>query len=629
VSERLLDAIRSPKDLAKLSVEDLGRLAAEVRALITATVSERGGHLASNLGVVDLVIALHRAFDFSRDNLVFDVGHQCYAHKILTGRREGFAGLRTAGGVSGFPSPAESPAYDRFRSGHAGASISTALGLALAAKAMGSGARTVALIGDGALSSGLALEALNHAGDVGADLLVVLNDNHMAISPTVGALSRYLTAVRATPAYDSLKGEVRDILERVPLGREITRAIHTFKESLKEAVIPDHALEHFGFRCFGPVDGHSIGDLLDVLRELAPLKGPRLLHVHTRKGYGFGPASEKPEDWHSAGPFAEKNGEIVTGDDSSSAPKWTDAAVDSLLDAAEADRKIVAITAAMPEGTGLLRFAHRFPDRFYDVGICEQHAVALAAGLARGGLRPVVCIYSTFLQRSYDQLFQEVGLQGLPVLLLVDRAGLVGADGPTHHGLYDVAYMRHLPGLVLAAPADRGELRGMVRAALAAGGPWAIRYPRDRVPEKDYSAAPVEVGRAAILREGRAGAILAYGALAGEAIQAADRLAEEGIRVTVASARFARPLDAALVASLLESQPFVLTLEDHTLPGGFGSAVLEAAEARGLDGRKIHRLAVAAEVVEPDTRRAQLQAAGLTAERIAERIRTLAAKSEG
>ena len=623
MSDRLLNNIRSPRDLHGLSSAELRRLGQEIRAVVTETVAARGGHLASNLGVVDLTIALHRTFDFSRDHLVLDVGHQCYAHKILTGRLAGFAGLRTAGGVSGFPNPAESP-YDLFQTGHAGTSISTALGLALAEQRAGSDVQTVAVVGDGAMATGLALEGLNHAGDIEANLLVILNDNQMAISPTVGALARYLTAVRTTPAYDNLKQEVREMLDRIPLGGPISQAIHRFKDAMKDAMVPDHALEHFGFRCFGPVDGHNIDALLEAIEEMKGLEGPRLLHIHTQKGYGFAPAAEKPEAWHSAKPFTEQNGEVVVQPEAAETTTWTDAAMDELIERASRDERIVAITAAMPEGTGLVRFAHRFADRFFDVGICEQHAVALAAGLARGGLRPVVGIYSTFLQRAYDQLFHEVALQGLPVVFLVDRAGLVGEDGPTHHGLYDVAYFRHLPAFTLAAPADRAELAGMLRLALAAEGPWAIRYPRDRTPAESLSEQEVEVGRAAILREGDDGAILAYGAVAKVAVEAADRLAGDGTRVTVVSARFAKPIDSECVASLLDAQPWVLTLEDHTAPGGFGSAALEAAEALGLDAKKIHLAAVPDAFVAHDTRAVQLEAAGLTAGRIVERVRTLA-----
>ena len=623
MSDQLLNNIRSPKDLHGLSTAELRRLGQEIRAVVTETVAARGGHLASNLGIVDLTIALHRTFDFSRDHLVLDVGHQCYAHKILTGRLAGFAGLRTADGVSGFPNPAESP-YDLFQTGHAGTSISTALGLALAEQQAGSDVQTVAVVGDGAMATGLALEGLNHAGDIEANLLVILNDNQMAISPTVGALARYLTAVRTTPAYDNLKQEVREMLDRMPFGAPVSQAIHRFKDAMKDAMVPDHALEHFGFRCFGPVDGHNIDALLEAIEEMKGLEGPRLLHVHTQKGYGFAPAAEKPEAWHSAKPFTEQNGEVVVQPEAAETPTWTDAAVDELIERAGRDERIVAITAAMPEGTGLVRFAHRFADRFFDVGICEQHAVALAAGLARGGLRPVVGIYSTFLQRAYDQLFHEVALQGLPVVFLVDRAGLVGEDGPTHHGLYDVAYFRHLPAFTLAAPADRAELAGMLRLALTAEGPWAIRYPRDRTPAEALSEQEVEVGRAAILREGDAGAILAYGAVAQVALEAADRLAGDGTRVAVVSARFAKPIDSECVASLLDAQPWVLTLEDHTAPGGFGSAALEAAEALGLDAKKIHLAAVPDALVAHDTRAAQLEAAGLTAERIVERVRTLA-----
>jgi len=411
VADRLLDTINSPQDLRRLSVADLERLAQEIRALVTTTVAEHGGHLASNLGVVDLTLALHRVFDFSRDHLVWDVGHQCYAHKILTGRREEFKHLRTPGGVSGFPAPAESP-YDLFRTGHAGGSIGTALGLALAEQAGASDARTVAIIGDGALSSGLALESLNHAGDTGADLLLILNDNHMAISPTVGGLARYLTRMRTAPIYDNLKQEVREVLDSLPLGESMTRAIHVLKDALKEAVVPEHVFERFGFRCFGPVDGHDMESLLEAMEEMRRLDGPRLLHVHTKKGYGFAPAAEKPENWHSAQPFSEQNGQLITEPESLEANTWTHAAVDELIAMATGDKRLVAITAAMPEGTGLARFAQRFPDRFFDVGICESHAVALAAGLAKGGLRPVVAIYSTFLQRAYDQLFHEVARVG-------------------------------------------------------------------------------------------------------------------------------------------------------------------------------------------------------------------------
>ena len=619
----LLNEINSPADLRRFGPTDLEQLAREIRALITQTVAARGGHLASNLGVVDLTLALHRIFDFSRDHLVWDVGHQCYAHKILTGRREGFEKLRTAGGLSGFPHPAESP-YDLFRTGHAGASISTALGLALAERSAASGLRTVAVIGDGALGAGLALEGLNHAGYVGANLLVILNDNQMAISPTVGALARYLTRMRTRPAYDNLKQEVHDALERLPMGDSLARAIHTFKDAIKEAVVPDHVFERFGFRCFGPVDGHDIATLMETLEEMKRLEGPRLLHVNTRKGCGFAPAAEKPDEWHSARPFTQQNGQIVSDDESIEPSTWTYAAVSSLIGLGQTDERIVAITAAMPEGTGLLRFAHRFPGRFYDVGICEQHAVALAAGLAKGGLRPVVGIYSTFLQRGYDQLFHEVALQNLPVVILVDRAGLVGADGPTHNGLYDIAYVRHLPGFTVASPADKRELDGMLKLALQAGGPWAIRYPRDRAPEANFSDEPVALGRAAVLRRGKQGAILALGATVAPSLDAAEKLAGRGIAISVASARFVKPLDAECLAWLLAEHPWLMVLEDHTAPGGFGSAVLETAEERGLDSRRIHRVAVADRFIEQAGRGAQLAAAGLTAETIAQRAGKLA-----
>jgi 1-deoxy-D-xylulose-5-phosphate synthase len=626
MSENLIDKINSPADLRGLSTDQLGRLAREIRAVITGAVSKQGGHLASNLGVVELTLALHRTFDFSRDHLVWDVGHQCYAHKILTGRRPGFDKLRHAGGVSGYPDPAESP-YDLFRTGHAGASISTALGLALAEKAAGSGVHTVAVIGDGALGSGLALEGLNHAGYVGADLLVVLNDNQMAISHTVGGLAKYLTRMRTTPAYDNLKQEVHGVLDKLPGGPPLARAIHTFKDVLKEAVVPDHVFERFGFRCFGPIDGHNTAALIETLEEMKRLRGPRLLHVSTRKGFGFAPAAEEPDVWHSAKPFTEQNGQVVSDPDSDDDKSWTWAVIDELIKRAETDRRIVAITAAMPEGTGLLRFAHRFPDRCFDVGICEPHAVALAAGLAKGGLRPVVAIYSTFLQRAYDQLFHEVALQGLPVILLLDRAGLVGADGPTHMGIYDISYLRHLPGFVVAAPADRGEVAGMLGLALESGGPWAIRYPRDNVTAIDFSTEPVRLGRAAVLRRGESGAVLALGATVAPAMEAAGRLDADGLHLTVVSARFARPIDGECLSELLAAHPWVLTVEDHTAAGGFGSAVLEAAAEAGLDARRIHRVAVTEEIIEHDSRTAQLARAGLSADALTARCRALSGKA--
>jgi 1-deoxy-D-xylulose-5-phosphate synthase len=624
--ESLLNKINSPADLRPLTTEELGRLAREIRAVITGAVAKHGGHLASNLGVVELTLALHRSYDFSRDHLVWDVGHQCYAHKILTGRLPGFEKLRRAGGVSGFPHPGES-SYDLFRTGHAGASISTALGLALAEKAAHSGVRTVAVIGDGALGSGLAFEGINHAGDVKADLLVILNDNEMAISRTVGALSRHLTRWRTKPVYGNLKQEVHEVLDRLPMGQPLARALHTFKDALKEAVVPEHLFERFGFRCFGPVDGHDIGALMEALEEMKALDGPRLLHVSTHKGHGFAPAAEEPDVWHSAKPFTERNGQIVTDEDSGDDLSWTHTVVADLIEMAKTDPRLVGITAAMPDGTGLLAFAHRYPDRFFDVGICEPHAVALAAGMAKGGLRPVVGIYSTFLQRAYDQLFHEVALQGLSVVFIIDRAGLVGADGPTHMGLYDIAFLRHLPGFVVAAPADRGELSAMLRLAVETGGPWAIRYPRDRVPESNYSEEPVKVGRAAILRRGPHGAILALGTTVEAAMEAATQLDADGLSLTVVSARFARPVDVECLGQLLSAHPWVLTLEDHTAAGGFGSAVLEAAAENSLDAGRIRCIAVTEEIVEHDSRTAQLARAGLTADRLVAKCRELAGRA--
>jgi 1-deoxy-D-xylulose-5-phosphate synthase len=622
----LLERIQSPADLRTLGPADLAVLADEIRARITAVVAATGGHLASNLGVVELTLALHRTFDFRQDHLIFDVGHQCYAHKLVTGRAARFETIRQEGGLSGYPNRAESP-YDLFTTGHAGVSISTALGLALADKTAGRSARTVAVIGDGALGSGVALEGLNHAGSSKANLIVILNDNQMCISSTVGSLARAFTRARMSPVYKDLNKEMRRVLDKVPaVGGQMVQALSALKGAIKDAVVPDHAFEHFGFRVLGPVNGHDLRELERVLEEIRQVDGPVMLHVCTQKGHGFGPAAEHPENFHSATPFTEQNGSVVP-----KAPcagtTWSAAAVAALTELAEKDQRVVAITAAMPDGTGLAKFAERFPERFYDVGICESHAVALAAGMAAGGLRPVVAIYSTFLQRAYDQLYHELSLnETLPVVLLVDRAGLVGADGATHQGFYDIAYLRSLPGLVVAAPADGRSLREMLALALSLDRSMAIRYPRDCVPEADLSDQAVELGRGAVLQRGKDGAILAYGATVTAALGAAEILAGEGLELTVADGRFAKPLDEKLISQLLAESPWLVTVEEGARAGGFGSAVLEFAQTTGLAGKCVAAIGIPDELVEHAERGSLLRRFGLTAEGIAARVRE-AAKS--
>ncbi|HOI55440.1 MAG TPA: 1-deoxy-D-xylulose-5-phosphate synthase [Phycisphaerae bacterium] len=620
----ILDSIQSPADLRGLSWSQLQQLAGELRGRITTVVAANGGHLASNLGVVELTLALHRMFDFLQDHLVLDVGHQCYAHKLLTGRASRFDTIRQAGGLSGYPNRDESP-YDRFTTGHAGASISTALGLALADRAAGRTCRTVAVIGDGALASGMALEGLNHAGSCGANLIVVLNDNQMCISNTVGAMAQAFTRARTSDLYKQLRNEMRRVLDSLPVvGSQMTSTLSAVKGAIKDAVVPDHVFEHFGFRVLGPIPGHDLQELCRMLEEIKAQSGPILLHVCTEKGHGFEPAQANPTDFHSATPFSEKNGKVVPR----KAPEgvsWSDAAVEALVRAAERDDRVVAVTAAMPDGTGLSKFKEKFPGRFYDVGICESHAVGLAAGMAAGGLRPVVAIYSTFLQRSYDQLYHELSLnRTLPVLLLVDRAGLVGADGATHQGLYDIAYLRSLPGIVVAAPADAAELDGMVALGLTLDQPMAVRYPRDTVPQRPLSEEPVTLGRAAVLRHGGDGTLLALGVTAQPALKAAERLAAEGLSLTVVSARFCKPLDEDLIGRLLAETPWTITLEEGTRMGGFGSACLEMAQSRQLAHKLVASIALPDSLVEHAARADLLDRFNLTADGVAEMVRRVA-----
>lgn len=612
----VLSSIHGPEDLKALPEEKLERLAAEIRELITEVVEANGGHLASNLGAVELTIALHRSLDLERDRLIFDVGHQSYAHKILTGRAGSFRRLRQRGGLSGFPNPEESP-YDLFVTGHASTAISTALGLACAMK--GAAGRAVAVIGDGAIAAGLAFEGLNHAGHLGFDLLVVLNDNEMAISRTVGAFAGILTRVRLDPRYNRLRTELRKRLQALPVlrafGDKLTDlALHT--------LTPGGVFQDLGFRYLGPVDGHDLSLLEREIRSARALKGPVLLHVVTQKGEGHLEASTDPAKFHSCPPKKVRL--------SPKRPSYTDAAAGAVVDLASRDDRIVAITAAMPDGTGLSQFAERFPDRFFDVGICEPHAVTFAAGLARGGMRPVVALYSTFLQRAYDSVFHDLCLQRtLGAVLCVDRAGLVGQDGPTHHGLYDIAFLRALPGIVLCAPRDGGDLKRLIEWAVEQPRPVAIRYPRAALPDFGEiawaeglgPAPPPELGRAEVLREGEGIALIAYGSTVIEAAKALARLEADGIRPTLVNARFAKPVDERVVSEVAASHGKIITLEEGTTEGGFGSAVLEAAERAGRPEKAVLRLGVPDRFIAHARREEQLAEVGLDAAAIAEVVR--------
>ena len=612
---KLVDSINNPEDLKNMPIEDLPQLAEEIRELIIDVVSKNPGHLSSNLGVVELTMALHYCFDFKTDRLVWDVGHQCYVHKILTGRRTAFQTLRQYKGLSGFPDKKESPVYDPFTSGHSGDAISSALGLACANDILDMDRKIVAVVGDGAIGAGMSFEALNHAGGMKKNILIVLNDNEMAISPTVGAVSKYLTEIRILPLYKDLKKEIHHVLNILPIfGKPVENILEQLTEAVKRGMTPGQIFEDLGIKYYGPVDGHNIPLLINTINRLKPIKGPILFHVITKKGKGFEPASENPTQYHGAGPFKLHNGKIVK---SSQAKKtsYTKVFGDALAEIAEKNKKVIAVTAAMPDGTGLTAFRDKFPDRYFDVGICEQHAVGLANGLAASGLRPVAAIYSTFLQRAFDQVFHDVCLQMREnsVVFAMDRGGLVGNDGPTHHGTFDIAYLRHLPGMKLMAPKDGRELKLMLKLAVDTEGPSCVRYPRADIPDEelDLPSQSFSWGEAEVLREGNDGAIIAYGAMVYPSFRAAEILGRDGMEVAVVNARFAKPLDKELILEIVRTHPIVFTVEDHALAGGFGSAVLEMLSDEGADVKKIRRLGIPDKFIEQGSREELLRDLGL------------------
>ncbi len=623
----LLETIEGPAELRALPEGALPGLCAEIRDYLVETVLTTGGHLAANLGTVELTVALHYVFDFLEDRLVFDVGHQAYTHKILTGRRELFPTQRGPGGLSGFPNPRESP-YDHFMGGHAGPSISTALGMALGSSLAGEERKCVVVIGDASIGAGMAFEALNMAGEAGKDLLIVLNDNRMSIARTVGSLSRYLARIRTLPLYSSLKGEVQSALASVPLvGERLRGAVDHAMRTLKYVLVRGHIFEELGFKYFGPFDGHDVGGLVRALRVVKRHRGPALLHALTEKGKGYREAEADPVRFHGVSPrrSPEPLPPRPRGRRSRPRPTYTRVFSDALIELAEDDPRVVAISAAMPGGTGTDRFQARFPDRFFDVGICEQHAVGLAAGLAREGLLPVVAIYSTFLQRAFDQVFHDICLNRRPVIFCLDRAGFVGADGWSHHGLYDIPALRALPGVTLLAPKHGPELGRMLRWAAASGEICAIRYPRGPVPPSFGRAVgePIRKGRAEILRKGPDGAILAYGSMVHTGFEAARLLRRRGIRPTLVNARFAAPVDRELVRELAARHPFLLTLEEGSLPGGFGSAVLEALEGGPGAEVRVVRLGVPPELFDHSPRSETLAGLSLDAAGVAETVERL------
>ncbi|MBL8727262.1 MAG: 1-deoxy-D-xylulose-5-phosphate synthase [Planctomycetes bacterium] len=640
----LFDRVDSPDDLKKVPREQLPALCAELRKVILDTVSVTGGHLGSGMGVVELTVALHYLFDFQHDRLVWDVGHQCYPHKLLTGRKDRFHTLRQKGGLSGFSNKWESP-YDVYLMGHAGTAASAALGIAMGDRMQGRQRHSVAVVGDAAMGCGVAFEALNHAGSLEQDrLLVILNDNRWSIAKTVGALSRHLNQLRSGTLYNRAKETLHNLIQSIPVvGKDLNSKIGDAVDMLKNMVVPGHLFEQLGFRYFGPIDGHNVDELVTALANVQKLDGVTLLHVMTEKGKGVPGSEDRYDRAHAAKPqpssAAKKKAEKVPVEPCVLQPvvpvskpgrSWTEWFGEGMQQLAEADPRVIAITAAMPDGTGLMEFRDRFPDRFVDAGIAEQHAVAMASGMATSGMRPICAIYSTFLQRGYDQVFQEVVLQKLPVVFAMDRAGLVGEDGATHNGLYDLAFLRCFPGIVLMAPKDGNELHEMMRLSLALPGPSGIRYARGNAPSQADLVGwhgrhqPVELGRMEVLREGPDGAVLAYGHMVQTALEAAALLERRGVRIEVVNARFCKPLDEQGVLALCDRHDRVVTLEDHSRVGGFGSTVLECIAAHGPVRAQVQVMGVPDELLEHMSRNQVLEQCGLTAAHVAERF--LAAK---
>jgi 1-deoxy-D-xylulose-5-phosphate synthase len=575
-----LEKINSPVDLKRLSITELAELAEEIRPYIIKTVSKTGGHLASNLGVIELTIALHYVFDTPLDKIIWDVGHQCYTHKILTERKERFETLRQNGGLSGFPCREES-VYDVFDTGHASNSISIAVGLAEAKKRENKTHKIVAVIGDGSLTGGMSFEALNHAGHLKSDIIVVLNDNEMSISKNIGALSSYLNRIMTGEFMSNLREKVKSSIKNLPaLGDKVYKAARLLEETVKGIITPGLLFEELGFQYFGPVDGHNLNYLIENLRNIKRLKGPVLIHIVTKKGKGYTHAEDDPARFHGISTF-----EMTTGNSTHNGRyTYTDIFGDTIIELAKKDKRVIAITAAMGLGTGLEKFSQLFPDRFYDIGIAEQHGVTFAAALALGGFRPFVAIYSTFLQRAYDQIVIDVCLQNLPVVFAVDRSGIVGQDGPTHHGAFDISYFRHIPNMVVISPKDENELKQMLYSAYSYERPVAIRYPRGEaqgVPiDEDFKEIPI--GKWEILKEGEDIAIIACGNQVYPSLSAASELEEEGILCTVINGRFIKPMDREMLSALSKHAKKILTVEENAIMGGFGSGVLEILSEEGI-----------------------------------------------
>ena len=616
----LLAQIETAETLRSFTPDQLVECAAEIRDVLCNLLAARTAHFASNLGVVELCLALHSEFDFRCDRLIWDTGHQIYPHKLVTGRYSQFDSIRIQGGLMGYPNPAES-AYDLFMTGHAGCSVSTAMGLASGDSLNGESSRhSIAVIGDGALPSGIVFEAMNNAGADGSKLTIILNDNKMSICPRVGSLAAYLDRLRSNPYYTGLKHEVAKALGKVPMfGDPAERLLAQMKEGVKAGCLGGMLFEELGIRYVGPIDGHDIGLLRKYLRMVRDMEGPVLLHVVTEKGHGYKPAEQNPVYFHTPPAFQDHNGKPVM-QRSEGGPPYTNFVRDAIAVELERDPRVTVLTAAMCQGNKLEPIREKFPKQFFDVGICESHAVAFAAGQCKAGLRPIVDIYSTFLQRSFDQIFQEVCLQKLPVTFLMDRAGLAGPDGPTHHGVFDIAYLRSLPNIVLAAPGYGAEVGPMLNFALNHDMSVAIRYPKASVLNLPRVSSEIRLGESELIREGTDGTILAYGAILDEALTAAEMLEGE-LSIAVVNARFAKPIDQSMVKRAFNGGSFVLTVEEAAVMGGFGSAVLESACDQSLDTRKLRRLGIPDEFIEHGNRDALLAQCGLGPNQIANACR--------
>ena len=623
----ILDKVNNVQELRSLPPAELPTLAEELRQEIIAVVSKTGGHLASSLGVVDLTIALHYAFDTPNDRIVWDVGHQAYAHKILTGRRARFSTLRQYGGISGFPKREES-LCDHFDVGHASTSISAGTGIISARDIKGEDFRVIAVIGDGSISAGLAFEGMNQAGHLKKNLIVILNDNEMSISPNVGALSSYLSRKMTGHFYTKLRQDAKNFLQGIPrVGESMFNLAKKAEDSLKGLMVPGMLFEDLGFQYLGPLDGHNIDQLLEAFENIKDYPWPVLVHVITQKGKGCEFAECNPSQYHGTPPFDPATGKVV----SKKQPimSYTEVFGQTMIKLAEDNDKIVAISAAMSEGTGLDRFAEEFPGRFFDVGIAESHGVTFACGLAVEGMHPVAAIYSTFMQRAYDQVVHDLCLQNLPVTLALDRAGLVGEDGPTHHGVFDIAYLRHIPNIIVMAPKDENELQHMVKTAVEHEGPTAIRYPRGTglgVP-MDQELKTLSMGKAELIRDGRDVAIIAIGTMVAPSAEAAEKLSEVGISAAVINARFVKPLDEEMILSVAKKTGWIVTVEEHALMGGFGSAVLECLDAHGVTGTKTHRIGLPDTYIEHGPQAVLRQKYGLDANGIFSSVREFVEKS--